>query len=67
MILLRIMLVLAFCNGHWARIPAVRVRLQAMTAATSQVEFGANLPEGRWARALSFWVSVDLLDPGVKH
>ena len=37
-----------------ARVAAARVRLNAITASTSQAELAANLPEGRWASAEFF-------------
>jgi hypothetical protein len=35
-------------------VAAARVRLNAITASTSQAAFAANLPLGRWARAECF-------------
>ena len=44
---------------------AARVRLNAMTARTSQAAFAVNLPDGRWARAELFRSTWDLFDDGV--
>ena len=47
--------VVAFVSfGSAVRVPAARVRLNAITAQTSQAAFAANRPEGRCARAEFF-------------
>ena len=38
-----------------ARMPAVRVRLNAITASTSQALFAVNAPEGRCASGPALW------------
>ena len=39
------------CRWGLAMAPAVRVRLNAMTAHCNQAALAANCPDGRWARA----------------
>jgi hypothetical protein len=50
----RIVAVVALPIAGPARVPAARVRLNAITARTSQAAFGVNLPDGRWAKAEFF-------------
>jgi hypothetical protein len=50
----RIVAVVALATGVPARVAAARVRLNAITASTSQAAFAVNLPDGRWARAEFF-------------
>lgn len=52
--LLRIVAVVARANSGAARVPAARVRLNAMTASTSQAALALNIPEGRCASAEFF-------------
>ena len=47
----RIVTVVAFARVSPARVAAARVRLNAMTACTSQAALAQKCPEGRWARA----------------
>ena len=47
----RIAAVVALAWLLQAMVPAALVRLNAMTASTSEAAFALNLPEGRWARA----------------
>ena len=47
----RIVAVVARARATPAMVAAVRVRLNAMTASTSQAALAVNFPEGRWARA----------------
>ena len=47
----RIVAVVALAWLPPAMVPAALVRLNAMTARTSQAAFALNFPEGRWARA----------------
>ena len=46
--------VVAFARSWPVMVAAVRVRLNAMTARTSQAALAVNLPEGRCARAELF-------------
>lgn len=46
--------VVALASPPAAITPAVRVRLNAMTANTSQAAFAVNVPDGRCARTLFF-------------
>ena len=57
--------VVAFARSGAARVPAARVRLNAMTASTSQAALAVNTPDGRCANAEFFEVGVDLLDDRV--
>jgi len=50
----RIVAVRARANRDPVRVAAARVRLNAITANTSQAALAANRPEGRWASAESF-------------
>ena len=50
----RIVAVVALAIEVSARVAATRVRLNAITARTSQAAFAVNFPEGRWARAEFF-------------
>src|SRR3954454_20713246 len=50
----RIVAVVALASWPPARVAAARVRLNAITARTSQAAFAANNPEGRCARAEFF-------------
>ena len=51
----RTVAVVAFASsGSPVRVAAARVRLNAMTARTSQAAFAVNFPEGRCARAELF-------------
>jgi hypothetical protein len=51
----RMVAVVALANeGLPVVLAAARVRLNAMTARTSQAAFAVNLPEGRWAKAEFF-------------
>src|SRR5665811_1316721 len=50
----RIVAVVALAIEVPARVAAARVRLNAMTARTSQAAFAVNFPDGRWARAEFF-------------
>ena len=50
-ILRRIVAVVALAIVVPARVAAARVRLNAITASTSQAAFAVNFPDGRWARA----------------
>ncbi len=43
--------VVARASSGAARVPAARVRLNAMTASTSQAAFAVNTPDGMWASA----------------
>ena len=43
--------VVALARSGAARVPAVGVRLNAMTASTSQAALALNIPDGRCARA----------------
>src|SRR4051794_22610134 len=45
----RMVPVVALAWNPEASVPAARVRLNAIAARTSQAEFAANDPEGRWA------------------
>ena len=47
----RIVAVVALVCAPPAIVPAAVVRLNAMTARTSQAALAFNFPEGRWARA----------------
>jgi len=51
----RMVAVVALARSGPVMVAAVRVRLNAMTARTSQAALAANLPEGRCARAEFFW------------
>jgi len=50
----RIVAVVALLMVEPVRVAAARVRLNAMTAQTSQAAFAQNFPLGRWARAECF-------------
>ena len=50
----RTVAVVALARSAAAREPAARVRLNAMTASTSQAALAVNTPEGRCARAEFF-------------
>ena len=50
----RIVAVVALARSGPVRVAAARVRLNAMTASTSQAAFAVNTPEGRCARAEFF-------------
>lgn len=50
----RIVVVAALASPVPTMAPAVRVRLNAMTAHTSHAAFAVNFPDGRCARALAF-------------
>ena len=51
---LRMVAVVALARSVPAMVAAVRVRLNAITASTSQAALAVNLPEGRCARAELF-------------
>src|SRR5690606_17487390 len=66
MSLRRIVAVLAQARqGALVSVAAARVRLNAMTAQTSQAAFAVNTPEGRCARGGGLEVGVDVLDDRV--
>ena len=48
----RIVAVLALASVGPVMVAAARVRLNAMTARTSQAAFAVKTPEGKWAKAL---------------
>ncbi len=50
----RMVAVVAFARSGQAIVAPVRVRLNAMTASTSQAALAVNFPEGRCARAELF-------------
>ncbi len=50
----RIVSVVAFARCGSVRLAAARVRLNAITASTSQAAFAVNAPEGKWASAEFF-------------
>ena len=50
----RIVAVVALARPAPAMVAAARVRLNSITARTSQAAFAVNTPEGRCARALFF-------------
>ena len=50
----RTVALVALARWSPARVAAARVRLNAITAHTSQAAFAVNTPEGRWARAEFF-------------
>ena len=54
MSLRRIVAVVALASSGSVRLAAARVRLNAITASTSQAAFALNTPEGRWASAEFF-------------
>src|SRR3954447_11470144 len=50
----RMVAVVAFARSGAARVPAARVRLNAITASTSQAALALNTPDGRCASAECF-------------
>ena len=51
----RIVVVVARARaGAFVRVAAARVRLNAITAQTSQAALALNFPDGRWANAEAF-------------
>jgi len=50
----RIVDVVALARAGPVMVPAARVRLNAMTATTSQAAFAVNIPEGKCANAECF-------------
>ena len=57
--------VVARARSDAARVAAARVRLNAITASTSQAALAVNTPDGRSARAKFLQIGVDLLDDRV--
>lgn len=68
MSLRRIVPVVACSSCAPVRPAAARVRLNAITASTSQAAFAVNLPDGRWASAEFFrsaWTQGERILPMV--
>ena len=61
----RIVAVVALARSGAATVPAARVRLNAMTASTSQAALAVNTPDGQVRQRGVLQVGVDLLDDGV--